>query len=104
MSEGRKDDEGKQRWHALPLSLLEPLADLMEAGAKKYGEYNCLQPFDEPDRRFWDANMRHAVQCQNDPLAIDPETGCYHEAARAFSSLMRIYHCRRGAGEKCDEP
>lgn len=93
--DGLKHDDDKQRWHSLPLEILEPLADLMEAGRKKYGQFNCLETFDTPDERFWNANMRHAAACQRDPLAIDPETGCYHEAARAFSSLMRIYHCRR---------
>ena len=97
---GSKYDEGKQQWHSLPLEILEPLADLMEAGCKKYGKFNCLENFDNPDERFWNANMRHAAACQRDPLAIDPETGCYHEAARAFSSLMRIYHCRREAVRK----
>lgn len=92
---GLKHDDDKQRWHSLPLELLEPLADLMEAGRKKYGKFNCLDDFYNPDERFWNANMRHASACQLDPLAIDPETGCYHEAARAFSSLMRLYHCRR---------
>ena len=92
---GSKHDEGKRRWHSLPLEILEPLADLMEAGREKYGQFNCLEEFDDPDERFWNANMRHARACQRNPLAIDPETGCYHEAARAFSSLMRIYHCRR---------
>ena len=91
---GMKHDDDKQRWHSLPLELLEPLADLMEAGRKKYGKFNCLGEFDDPDERFWNANMRHAAACQLDPLAIDQETGCYHEAARAFSSLMRIYHCK----------
>lgn len=92
--EGKKFDTGKQGWYALPLEILQPLADVMIAGEKKYGTFNCLQPFDEPNRRFWDANMRHAEACQQDPLAIDEETGCYHEACRAFSSLMRIYHCK----------
>lgn len=94
---GLKHDDDKQRWHSLPLEILEPLADLMEAGRKKYGKFNCLDEFDNPDERFWNANMRHAAACQRDPLARDPETGCYHEAARAFSSLMRIYHCKREA-------
>lgn len=92
---GMKHDDDKQRWHSLPLEILEPLADLMEAGRKKYGQFNCLEDFENPDERLWDANMRHAIACQRNPLAIDPETGCYHEAARAFSSLMRLYHCRR---------
>jgi len=92
---GQKFDGEKQKWHALPLVLLEPLADLMEAGARKYEKFNCLEDFANPDERFWNANMRHAEQCQLDPLAIDEETGCYHEACRAFSSLMRLYHCKK---------
>ena len=100
---GLKHDEGKRRWHSLPLEILEPLADLMEAGREKYGQFNCLEDFDNPDERFWNANMRHARACQRNPLAIDPETGCYHEAARAFSSLMRIYHCLREAKREAEE-
>ena len=97
---GLKHDTDTRRWHSLPLEILEPLADLMEAGREKYGQFNCLEDFDNPDERFWNANMRHAAACQRNPLAIDPETGCYHEAARAFSSLMRIYHCRREQADK----
>lgn len=92
---GRKFDKGKQPWFALPLEILEPLADVMAFGEGKYGTFNCLERFDDPDRRFWDASMRHAAACQRDPLAIDEETGCYHEASRAFSALMRLYHCRK---------
>lgn len=91
---GLKYDQGKQPWYAMPLEILEPLADLFAAGEKKYGTFNCLNPFDDPDRRFWDATMRHLVACQHSPLAKDPETGCYHAAAVAFSILMRLHHCR----------
>lgn len=102
MSTAKKFDTDKQRWHALPLEILEPLAELMEAGARKYGKFNCLEYFENPDERFWNANMRHAAQCQADPLAIDEETGCYHEACRAFSSLMRIYHCKKQSVEESE--
>ena len=91
---GLKHDSGKQPWFALPLEILEPLADLFAAGEHKYGTFNCLNPFDEPDRRFWDAAMRHMTACQMNPLAKDPETGCYHAAAVAFSMLMRIHHSK----------
>ena len=93
--EGMKHDDGKPDWYALPLELLEPLRELMLAGEQKYSAFNCLEPFKDADRRFWSANMRHAVKCQQDPLARDEETGCYHEAARAFCSLMRIYHAKK---------
>jgi len=92
---GMKKDDGKQKWHALPLVLLEPLADVMEAGVKKYAKFNCLQPFEEPDERFYNGVMRHLEGCQLDPLAIDEETGCYHAAQIAFNTLMRLYHCKK---------
>jgi len=80
----------------MPLSLLTPLANVFEAGVVKgYGRFNCLQPFTEPERRFWDATMRHLESCQIDPTAIDPETGAYHAAEAAFSILMRLHHCQK---------
>lgn len=93
-SEGLKYDTGKQKWHSLPLEILEPLADLFHAGQQKYGKFNCLQPFDSADERFYDAAVRHLVACQLAPLAKDSETGCYHAAAVAFNILMRLHHCK----------
>ena len=97
MSEGQKFDEGKQAWYAMPLEVLEPLADVFVAGERKYTTFNCLQPFREPDRRFYDGLMRHLEACQLDPLAKDEETGCYHAAQVAFNTLMRLYHARKEA-------
>jgi hypothetical protein len=92
---GLKHDTGKQRWHALPLVILEPLADVMQAGTVKYSKFNCLQPFNDSDERFYNGLMRHLEACQLDPLAIDHETGCYHAAQIAFNTLLRLYHARR---------
>ena len=100
IKEGLKLDEGKQGWYPLPLIVLKPLADVFIAGEKKYELFNCLQPFKDPKRRFWDASMRHLEACQIDPLAIDEETGCYHAAQVAFSILMRLHHCKGEINEK----
>lgn len=100
MSEGLKLDSGKQPWYALPLVILKPLADVFRAGEKKYETFNCLQPFTEPERRFWDATMRHLEACQLDPLAKDEETGCYHAAQVAFNILLRLHNCK---GEERNE-
>uniref|UniRef100_A0A6M3M1G9 dATP/dGTP diphosphohydrolase N-terminal domain-containing protein n=1 Tax=viral metagenome TaxID=1070528 RepID=A0A6M3M1G9_9ZZZZ len=97
MEEGLKYDEGKQGWYPLPLEVLRPLADVFLAGEKKYKTFNCLQPFKDQNRRFYDATMRHLEACQLDPLAKDEETGCYHAAQAAFSILMRLYHCKKEA-------
>lgn len=98
--EGVKYDNGKQPWYAMPLAVLKPLADVFAAGEKKYATYNCLKPFKDSDRRFWDATMRHLEECQIDPLAKDPETGCYHGAQAAFNILMRIYHHKKEAANQ----
>lgn len=103
---GMKYDEQKQKWFSLPLEILEPLADLMEAGAKKYERFNCLEPFEDSSERFYNAMLRHIKESQRNPLAIDTDTGCYHLACVAFNSLMRLYHTQRElegfSDETCD--
>ena len=98
--QGLKFDKGKQPWYAMPLEILEPLEDVFRAGEKKYETFNCLKPFDDPARRFYDATMRHVEAQQINPLAKDPDTGCYHAAQIAFNALMRLYHCRKLQEEK----
>ena len=90
---GLKHDEGKLDWHALPLELVELLVPVAVAGAKKYGRGNILEPFNEADRRFYSATMRHVRACQHNPLAVDEETGCYHAAQAAYDLLARVYQC-----------
>ena len=94
------DQEGKQEWFALPLEILEPLADVFNAGEKIYETFNCLLPFDDPSRRFYNATMRHLRASQIDPLAKDEETGCYHLAQVAFNSLLRLHNCLREKEEE----
>lgn len=106
MSEGQKFDEGKQDWFLLPLELIQPLADVMIIGEKKgYGNFSCLLPYKEANRRFYNGGMRHKVASQLDPLAINKEYDqngnyigeCYHLACDAFNSLMRLYHAKKQA-------
>ena len=103
--EGLKYDTGKQQWFAMPLEVLEPLADVFAAGEKKYATFNCLLPFEESSRRFYDGQMRHAKASQCDPLAIDDELlekyglKVFHQAQIAFNALMRLYHARKEQNE-----
>lgn len=106
MSKGQKFDEGKQDWYLLPLELLQPLAEVMLIGEKKgYGNFSCLDPFANPNRRFFNSGFRHQVAAQKDPLAINKEYDkdgnyvgeCYHLACSAFSDLMRLYHAKKEA-------
>ena len=102
-NKGLKHDTGKQPWYAMPLEVLKPLADVFTAGELKYSTFNCLQPFEDPNRRFYDGQMRHTEECQLDPLAIDQElkekygVEVYHQAQVAFNALMRLYHARKEA-------
>jgi hypothetical protein len=90
---GKKITEGKLKWHAMPLVMLEPLADVFQAGVGHYGKYNILKPFNNPDEDFYDSTIRHLAACQINPLEIDPQDGCYHLAKVAFNALARLYHC-----------
>jgi hypothetical protein len=93
---GKKFDKGKQQWYPMPLTVLKDLADAFVAGEPKYGLFNCLEPFEDSDRRFWDAAIRHLEECQINPLAKDPDgTGCYSAAQVAFSILMRLYNAKQ---------
>ncbi len=106
MSGGLKHDQGKQPWYAMPLEILEPLADVFAAGEMKYATFNCLQPFEDADRRFYDGQMRHAKDCQIDPLAIDQElfdkygVKVYQSAQVAFNALMRLHHALKSKEAK----
>ncbi len=93
--EGVKHDQGKLDWSTIPLEILEPLVQVFEAGAKKYGYMNCLKAFENGDRRFFAAAMRHTVDSQEDVLAKDDDTGCYHAAQAAWNHLLRLHHARR---------
>ena len=97
--EGLKFDGEKLDWSVIPLEILEPLVAVFVAGAKKYGYLNCMKPFENGDRRFFAAAMRHTVGCQLDPLAVDTETGCYEAAEAAWNHLIRLHHARKSAGQ-----
>lgn len=94
---GLKYDSEKQEWYAMPLEVVKLLADVFAAGEKKYKTFNCLKSFEDSDRRFYNATLRHISECQIDPLAKDTETGCYHGAQAAWNILMRTYHADKKA-------
>lgn len=97
MSEGLKFDGGKLDWSVIPFEVLEPLVQVFMRGEEKYGYLNCLKKFDNGNRRFFAASMRHKVACQHDPLAIDPETGCYHGYQSAWNMILRTHHAIKEA-------
>lgn len=90
-----KFDGGKIDWHAFPLKCLEGLIKVAMAGCNKYERFNCLKPFENGDERLFAAAMRHMVECQIVPLAIDEETGCRHGYQAAWNIIMRTYHAEK---------
>ena len=103
-NKGLKFDNEKQEWFAMSLEILEPLADVFNAGEKIYDTFNCLLPFDDSSRRFYNATIRHLRASQIDPLARDEETGCYNLAQVAFNSLLRLHNCLREKREHDGQP
>jgi hypothetical protein len=97
---GRKDDNGKPQYYAMPLEVLERLATVFVFGETKYETFNCLNDFKNGDRRLFDATMRHLKECQVDPTAIDKESGCLHGYQAAFSILMRTFHAEKRSQKK----
>ncbi len=94
--EGVKHDAEKLDWSLLPLEVLEPLVDVFRLGAEKYGFENWRKEFENGDRRFHAARMRHIKEAQGDPLAINEEDGgVYHEAQVAWNSLMRLWQAQQ---------
>ena len=104
LSKGVKHDNGKKQYYAMPLEVLDGLASVFEAGEKKYEIFNCLKPFDDSDRRFWDGMMRHLRQCQSDPLAVDDDpiegTGCLQGYQAGWNVIMRTYHAEKRKREE----
>ena len=100
---GLKHDEGKTDWHALPLELVELLVPVAVNGANKYGRHSILQTIEDAGPRHYSATMRHLSACQLDPLAVDPESGCYHAVHAAYDLLARVYQCE-GRQEREEVP
>lgn len=95
---GLKSDHGKQQWYRMPLVVLKPLADVYCIAGTKYPPFNCLLPFEDGDRRLWDAMIRHSEASQINPLAINEEDGgVYHLAQVAFSALTRLHNALQEA-------
>ena len=88
-SNGKKYDQGKNRYDLIPAKALDEAVKVLTAGAVKYNE-----SFDEenwrkvsyPQRRYFAAAMRHLWAAKRGE-ANDPETGISHYA-HAITNLM----------------
>lgn len=96
---GRKDDKGKHRWSLLPGGTLAKVIAVLEFGAERYGVDNW-QHVKEPDRRYYDAAMRH-IQAWLYGEVNDPESGLPH-LAHAISCLLFLMWIDAHPKEKPD--
>jgi hypothetical protein len=93
--EGRKDDQGKNRWELLPGDFLDDVAYILTLGAEKYADRNWergmawSRPFGALMRHMW-------AWWQGQPL--DVETGRSHLAHAACCILFLGAYERRKIG------
>ena len=82
---GKKYDGGKVRFSLVPQKALTEVMDVLEFGAKKYGDENWKM-VDNLQRRYFDAAHRHMIKDFKGVL-IDEESGSAH-LAHAICCLM----------------
>ena len=72
---GIKHDQGKLKWHLLPMQYLQGVVRVLMFGAKKYDEHNWRKgmPWSQPHN----AAIRHLAAFMTGE-DIDPETGESH--------------------------
>jgi len=58
---GKKDDNGKLKYHLIPWQVLEGLASVLTFGAKKYAPENW-RVLADPEERYEDAMWRHIME------------------------------------------
>ena len=78
MNTKAKSDQGKPKLSLVPIKIIFAIEKIRSYGNAKYpegGKDNWKTV--EPERHF-EAMLRHAAKCWNDPYAIDPESGLPH--------------------------
>ena len=83
----------KQRWFAMHLGLIAPMLDVFTVNkdSGRYPEFSHMGKFENGREELFDAMMRHVEASQENPLAKDEKTGCYHLACVASNALMRLH-------------
>lgn len=90
MKEGLKFDLGKRRWSLVPFQALDRVIDVLEYGARLYGDHNWRN-VDNGLTRYSDAAFRHLSMHARGHL-MDPDTGAPHLAHAACSTLFALEH------------
>lgn len=93
---GRKDDAAKPRWSLIPWAQLAQVVEVLEHGARKYGDFNWRRVPLASDRYF-DAAMRHLVAWRHGER-LDPESGLPHLAHAICCLLFMMWFDDEEAG------
>lgn len=94
--EGRKLDDGKERYDLLPFAALREVVRALGYGAGKYGDENWRK-VERARRRYLAACFRHIIAWQQGETN-DPESGLHHLAHACCCCLFML------AFELNDEP
>jgi len=85
----KKFDQGKIDWTLVDFKSLEPLAEAMGYGSKKYGRLNWKKGLDE--KRLLAASFRHLIAYKEASI-LDPESGVNHLGHLMANAMMMIYN------------
>ncbi len=96
-TDSKKYDQGKLRWHLLPLPLIEEVVRVYKFGANKYGENNW-QTLDGGYDRWKAAMFRHLVSYEKGQV-FDEESGIHHLAHVAWNALAMLHCAQRTLGK-----
>lgn len=88
-SKGLKFDASKPRWSLLPAGTVAQVVEVLEFGARKYGDNNW-QKVENARTRYYDAAMRHLEAWRNGEHK-DPESGAAHLAHATCCLLFLMY-------------
>lgn len=84
----KKFDNGKAQWHLMPEEALVEVLNVLQQGAKKYGDFNWLDNAAEVDLvRYQNALERHLKSFKRG-TDLDAESGLYEMAHIACNALF----------------
>lgn len=92
--QGRKNDDGKDRWSLLPMRAAKTIVRVLMHGAEKYADENWRHVSDGR-RRYYEATLRHVVAWWEGE-ANDPDSGLPH-LAHAACCLIFLMELEAGA-------
>jgi len=91
-TEGKKFDDGKQRWDLLPYDCIEEIVKIYTFGAKKYGDNQWQQVKSD---RYFAALMRHLIAWRSGE-SRDSESGLFHLAHAAWNCIALLWSEKHG--------